>query len=53
MHHENGNQMKARVAIFIRKIDFKIKIIQGVVLRWQRNRTGIPLSHPQIHEKNI
>jgi len=45
--------MKARVAIFIRKIDFKIKIIQGVVLRWQRNRTGIPLSHPQIHEKNI
>ena len=25
----------------------------GVVLRWQRNRTGRPLSPPQIHRKNI
>ena len=24
-----------------------------VVLRWQRNRTGRPLSPPQIHQKNI
>ena len=23
------------------------------VLRWQRNRMGRPLSHPQIHQKNI
>ena len=23
------------------------------VLRWQRNRTGRPLSPPQIHQKNI
>ena len=28
IHHENGNQMKARVATFIRKIYFKIKTIQ-------------------------
>ena len=26
---------------------------KGVVLRWQRNRTGRPLSPPQIHQKNI
>ena len=25
----------------------------GAVLRWQRNRTGRPLSPPQIHWKNI
>ena len=25
----------------------------GAVLRWQRNRTGRPLSPPQIHQKNI
>ena len=25
----------------------------GGVLRWQRNRTGTPLSPPQIHQKNI
>jgi len=25
----------------------------GVVLRWQRNRTGRPLFPPQIHQKNI
>ena len=25
----------------------------GAVLRWQRNRTGKPLSPPQIHQKNI
>ena len=27
--------------------------IQGAVLRWQRNRTGRPLSPQQIHQKNI
>ena len=26
---------------------------QGTVLRWQRNRTGRPLSPPQIHRNNI
>ena len=26
---------------------------QRAVLRWQRNRTGRPLSPPQIHRKNI
>ena len=25
----------------------------GGVLRWQRNRTGRPLSPPQIHQKNV
>ena len=25
----------------------------GVVLTWQRNRMGRPLSPPQIHQKNI
>ena len=29
------------------------KKIRGTVLRWQRNRTGRPLSPPQIHRKNI
>ena len=28
-------------------------IAKGAVLRWWRNRTGRPLSPPQIHQKNI
>ena len=28
-------------------------IILAAVLRWQRNRTGRPLSLPRIHQKNI
>ena len=28
-------------------------IPKGAVLRWQRNRTGRPLSPPQNHQKNI
>ena len=37
-------------------IDIKVEISrlekkQGAVLRWQRNRTGRPLSLPQIHQK--
>ena len=31
----------------------KIKRNLGAVLRWQRNRTGRPLSPPQIHQKII
>ena len=32
-----------------------LRVLTGVggVLRWQRNRTGRPLSPPQIHRKNI
>ena len=26
---------------------------QGTVLRWRRNRTGRPLSPPQIHQKKF
>ena len=29
------------------------RIFRGVVLGWWRNRTGRPLSPPQIHQKNI
>ena len=32
---------------------FFLRIEEGTVLRWQRNRTGRPLSPPQIHQKNI
>ena len=32
--------------------DVESKLV-GVVLRWRRNRTGRPLSPPQIHQKNI
>ena len=31
----------------------KSDILGGMVLRWQRNRRGRPLSPPQIHQKNI
>ena len=30
-----------------------VHLCQGSVLRWQRNRTGRPLSPPQIHRKSI
>ena len=30
-----------------------IEIVGEAVLRWQRNRTGRPLSPPKIHQKNI
>ena len=30
-----------------------LSLMGGAVLRWQRNRTGRPLSPPQIHQKNI
>ena len=29
------------------------KLMEGAVLRWQRNTMGRPLSPPQIHQKNI
>ena len=35
------------------KSKFEMKTIGGVVLGWQRNRMGRPLSAPQIHQKNI
>ena len=28
-------------------------LMEEAVLRWQRNRTGRPLSSPQIHQNNI
>ena len=34
------------------KVGLKFNI-QGEELRWRRNRTGRPLSPPQIHQKNI
>ena len=34
-------------------LDSILKSEMGAVLRWQRNRMGIPLSPPQIHQKNI
>ena len=33
--------------------NWKRSVFKGVVLRWQRNRTGRPLSPPQIHQKNL
>ena len=29
------------------------RILKSRDRRWQRNRTGRPLSHPRIHQKNI
>ena len=39
---------------FCKAITLQVKKSGGVgVLRWQRNRTGTPLSPPQIHQNNI
>ena len=35
------------------KLNIQKSKIMEAVLRWQRNRTGRPLSPPQIHRKNI
>ena len=34
-------------------LDSILKSREEVVLRWQRNRMGRPLSPPRIHQKNI
>ena len=38
---------------FIEAEHLQLKTLGGAVLRWQRNRTGRPLSPSQIHQKNI
>ena len=35
------------------RLELSSRKLEGAVLRWQRNRTGRPLSPPQIHRKNI
>ena len=35
------------------RLELSSRKLDGAVLRWQRNRTGRPLSPPQIHRKNI
>ena len=36
-----------------KSVALHLKKTPGVVLRWQRNRMGRPISPPQIHRKNI
>ena len=39
--------------LFLLLFKLLVLILEGAVLRWQRNRMGRPLSPPQIHQKNI
>ena len=45
--------MNINVVNHIKNEEKNYMIILAAVLRWQRNRTGRPLSPPRIHQKNI
>ena len=41
------------VLLWTQKCSLKQSYLGSLIIRWRRNRTGRPLSPPQIHQKNI
>ena len=48
-----GGVIKTYIPLFKSPYPFFKEFSKRAVLRWQRNRTGRPLSSPQIHQKNV